>query len=345
MTSLPRNPHDAFFREVFSDSRHIVELLRLVLPARVRNELDLDPARVRVLSPTHVDAALRGTASDLVVEVPRRGVADPARPPALFIFAVEHQRGDARFIVLRQLDYCVRIWTRWLKDNPRATHLPPIIPVLVHNGDRPWRSPTRLRDLIDLRGLPRDAGLLSMMPSLRVVLADLAGPRFTRARLRGAGLAPVSGALLEILQAGPRAEAPDLFDEWTSRLAPLRDEPAGGSTLCAALWYLFFVSAVPKDRIIAAAETLPEPEKERFMTGAQQCIAEGRQLGRDEGRLEGRAEGTHLALVSAVGRLATRRFGDLPPATEAQIRAASTDDLERWLDRLLTAERLSDLFG
>ena len=34
-------------------------------------------------------------------------------------FAVEHQRGDARFIVLRQLDYCVRIWTRWLKDNPR----------------------------------------------------------------------------------------------------------------------------------------------------------------------------------------------------------------------------------
>ncbi len=264
-------------------------------------------------------------------------------------FAVEHQRGDARFIVLRQLDYCVRIWTRWLKDNPRATHLPPIIPVLVHSGDRPWRSPTRLRDLSDLRGLPRNAGLLSMMPSLRVVLADLAGPRLTRARLCGAGLAPVSGALLKILQAGPRAEAPDLFDEWTSRLAPLRDEPAGGSTLCAALWHLFYVSAVPKDRIIAAAETLPEPEKERFMTGAQQCIAEGRQLGRDEGRLEGRlegrAEGTHLALASAVCRLATRRFGDLPPAIEAQIRAASTDDLERWLDRLLTAERLSDLFG
>lgn len=69
---------------------------------------------------------------------------------------------------------------------PRATHLPPIIPVLVHNGDRPWRSSTRLRDLIDLRGLRRDAGLLSMMPSLRVVPADPAGSRFTRAKLRAA---------------------------------------------------------------------------------------------------------------------------------------------------------------
>jgi hypothetical protein len=75
----PPNPHDAFFREVFSQPRHVVELLRLALPARLRAQLDLDPARVRVLSPTYVDATLRGTASDVVVEVPRRGPRTPGR--------------------------------------------------------------------------------------------------------------------------------------------------------------------------------------------------------------------------------------------------------------------------
>jgi len=199
VNSIPRNPHDAFFREVFSEPRHVIKLLRLVLPARVRRELD----------------------------------------------------------------------TRWLKENPRATHLPPMIPVLVCDGVRPRRSATRLRHLIDLRGLPRDAGLLAMMRSLRVVLADLAH---------------VSEALLETLQVGPRTAAPTLFDVWTTRLAPLRDAPAGGSTICAALWNLFSVSAMPKDRTIAAVEALPEPDKERFMTGAQQGIAEGRKLGQDEGR-------------------------------------------------------------
>ena len=329
----PPNPHDAFFREVFSQPRHVVELLRLALPARLRAQLDLDPARVRVLSPSYVDATLRGTASDVVVEVPRRGPPTPGRPPALFLFAIEHQSGDERFIVFRQLGYCLALWTRWLKDNPGATHLPPIIPVVVHNGRRRWTSPTRLADLIDLSGLPRDVGLAALMPSLQVVLVDLAGPKFTRERLRAAGLEPVSETLLEILQCGPRPVARRLFAEWTQRLATLRSEPAGGSTLLATLCYLMRVSAVPNDDIFAAAEALPEPEKEKFMTGAEQLIEQGRQ------------EGEHVALAGAVLRQARLRFGALPPETAARVSAASRAELERWLDAILTAERLNDLFG
>ena len=107
------NPHDAFFRHAFGSPKHVVGLLKLVLPRHLQAMLDLDPARIRVLDPTHVDAELRSTGSDLIVEVPRLGAAgEGERAPAIFILAIEHQRQDERFIVVRQLGYTVRIWER-----------------------------------------------------------------------------------------------------------------------------------------------------------------------------------------------------------------------------------------
>jgi hypothetical protein len=66
-------PHEAFFRQAFGSPRHVAGLLKLVLPKRIRALLDLDPARIRLHDAAHIDPALRGTASDLIVEVPRRG--------------------------------------------------------------------------------------------------------------------------------------------------------------------------------------------------------------------------------------------------------------------------------
>jgi predicted transposase YdaD len=348
MAAAP-NPHDAYFRQAFGHPRHMAGLLQIVLPGHLQAMLDLDPARLRFLDPAHVDPELRGTASDLIVEVPRRRARGSPAVPAIFIFAVEHQSRDERFMVFRQLGYCVRIWERWLRDHPEATHLPPIVPVVVHNGDRPWRSPTRLDALLDLPDVPRDARLRSLLPSLEFVLADLAGPDLTREAMRAAGAEPVSETLVEILQAATRPEAEALFDQWTTSLAPLCDEPAGGSTLVAVLWYLLNVSAVPDERIVAASEALPEPTKESFMTGAEQLIQKGLVKGRQEGlmagRQEGRQEGEHAALAAVALRLTRLRFGDVPPETEARISAASNAELERWIEGILTAERLADLFG
>jgi len=348
-TQASPNPHDAFFRQAFAHPNRIADLLQLVLPARLKALLDLDPARIRVLDPTHVDGELRGTLSDIVVEVPRRGARGSPRTSAIFIFAVEHQSRDERFIVFRQLGYCVRLWERCLRDDPTATHLPPVVPVVVHNGDRPWRSPTRLDALFDLPDVPRDAVSLPFIPSFEVVLADLAGPSLTREHLRAAGIEPVSETLLEILQAGASRSAEALFDEWAARLEPLRREPAGGSTFAAALWYLLNVSEVPKPRIVAASAALPEPTKELFMTGAQQLIQEGLEKGRVEGLemgLEkGRVEGERAALAAMVLRQARLRFGDVPAEAASRIASASTTELERYVEGILTAERLDDLFG
>jgi hypothetical protein len=69
------NPHDAFFRQAFGSPKHVAGLLKLIPPKHLQAVLDLNPEKIRVLDPTHVDSELRGPLSDLIVEVPRRGVS------------------------------------------------------------------------------------------------------------------------------------------------------------------------------------------------------------------------------------------------------------------------------
>ncbi len=336
-SGIPPHPHDAFFRKVFSVPRHAAGLLRIALPAELQALLVLDPAKISVRDPTHVSPRLRGTVSDVVVQVPRR---DASMPPALIIFAIEHQRRDDRFMALRLHVYAARLWERWLRDHPKATHLPPVVPVVIHAGRRPWRSPTRLSALLDLPPTPMDGLLRPFVPEYGFVLLDLADGGVTREWLRARADEPVSETALEVLQAGERPEAATLFDEWVARLSPLRADAGGASTLAAFLCYLWYVGTVPEAQILDAAEDLPAPASEEFMTTAQQMMARAR----NEGREEGRDAGERAALSAAVLRLAHLKFGHVPPETAARIEAAGKPELERWLEGMLTAERLNDLF-
>jgi hypothetical protein len=187
----------------------------------------------------------------------------------------------------------------------------------------------------------------SSLPSLDVLLVDLASPEFARAvlRARADDADAVAETLLEILQGATRADADALLDDWAARLRPLHDEPAGWSTLIAALCYLAQVSAIPKPHLAAAADVLPEPTKETFMTAAQEWMLEGMEKGLEKGREEGRQEGEHTALVSTLTQLIRLRFRALPPEVTPRIEAASKAELQCWIERILTAETLDDLLA
>jgi len=361
-------PHDALFRKVFSVPRHAAGLLRVALPPALQAALELDADGVRVLDPTHVGPRLRGTASDVVLEVRRRrsdgSEGDTAAlPPALVVFAIEQQARDRRFTLLRLHTYNARLWERWLRANPKATRLPPVVPVIVHTGRRPWRSPTQFQALIDLPRGPGADALRGLLPEYGCVLLDLAAVEVTRTWLRGRAGDAVSETALEVLQAGSRPESVALFDGWVERLGVLRREPGGASTLAAFLWYLLTVSPIEDARIIEAAEELPEPVEEEFMTGLERLRRaareegreEGREAGREEGREAGREEGHQAgreegreagmrhALAATLHKLLRLRFGGIPAAAAMRIEAAPTPELERWIEGVLTAESLEAL--
>ena len=62
--------------------------------------------------------------------------------------------------------------------------------------------------------------------------------------------------------------------------------------------------------------------------------------GREEGRGEGRQEGEARLLL----RLLRSKFGPLEPEIEERVRSADPDRLLVWGERVLTAERIQDVF-
>ena len=88
-----------------------------------------------------------------------------------------------------------------------------------------------------------------------------------------------------------------------------------------------------------------EGEAHGKMVGFAEGKAEGRAEGKAEGRAEGKAEGRAEGKVETFLRLARRKFGEVPPRKVASVKAASAQQLDRWLEDLITAERLDDVLG
>ena len=71
-------------------------------------------------------------------------------------------------------------------------------------------------------------------------------------------------------------------------------------------------------------------------TTAETLLEQGKALGLSEGRAEGRAD-TFM-------NLARIRFGDVPAARADEVRAADAATLDRWLEALIDADTLDEVF-
>jgi hypothetical protein len=66
--------------------------------------------------------------------------------------------------------------------------------------------------------------------------------------------------------------------------------------------------------------------------------------GRAQGLAEGEARGEAKGQARMLRRLLRTKFGNLPSAMDERISVATTDQLETWVDRVLTAESLAAVF-
>ena len=83
---------------------------------------------------------------------------------------------------------------------------------------------------------------------------------------------------------------------------------------------------------------------DRLEQWALAYIAEGELKGELKGKQEGRQEGRQEGEMLALQRLLSKRFGTLPADITYLISNASVESIERWLDRIIDAQQLSDIF-
>jgi hypothetical protein len=150
--TVPTNPHDHFFKAVFTRPEAAGDFLRHYLPPEIIQHLDL--ARLMICKDSFIDPELAEHHSDLLYQVPLTGGGQG------YVYVLfEHKSYPEPFIALALLRYMVRIWEQWRRPSgpPASDHSPghlPWPPALAggYRLRRPHRGPRGLRPL--RAGLP-----------------------------------------------------------------------------------------------------------------------------------------------------------------------------------------------
>jgi hypothetical protein len=110
---------------------------------------------------------------------------------------------------------------------------------------------------------------------------------------------------------------------------------------------------VDKTTLLRHIEVLNNQQvKEEAMTLADQIREWGREeglelgleRGREQGREQGREEGLRLGRIDSLRRIIQLRFGPVPPAVDARIASATQPQLAAWMDAVLDARTINDVF-
>jgi hypothetical protein len=163
MTEI-HNPHDKFFREVFTRKDWAQQFLVRYLPQPVAQLIDLSTLELRPGS--FIDPTLREHFADLLYQVQRKD----GKPSFLYLL-FEHKSYPERFVAFQLLRYKVRIWERELREE-KPQRLTPIFPIVVYHGQQRWDVPLNFAALVDVPDEWR-----AYVPDFNYALQDLSASR------------------------------------------------------------------------------------------------------------------------------------------------------------------------
>ena len=230
------------------------------------------------------------------------------------------------------------------KKLPLSRLLPPVLPIVLYNGEDPWTAPLSLSELIQpLLG--------KLTPSFEYVVIDAS--HYPIEELRPVKDV-VSGVFL-MEQAESVAELEDVLDEMEYLL--LGDDEMAmdvallvGSVMGKLAQRGEKVAKIrtfqeAKNMLLERAERWPKQwMAEGLAKGLEKGREEGLAKGREEGREQGREQGLRLGKAALLKDLTNQRFGELPQWAVERLDRADVDTLDRWSRRLLAAKHLESVF-
>ena len=286
---------DPNYKRLFSFPRMVEDLLRGFLPGDWLDELDF--STLQKLPTEYVSDELLKRHGDCVWRLRRR------RGGWLYLLVLlEFQSTDEPRMALRILTYTSLLYQELVRNDALDTggRLPPVLPVVLYNGDARWRAALEMGELI----APVGPWLKPYQPSQRYIVVDerhvgaedLPGRNLMRAVLgleqsrTPKDVMGVAGLLAQWLR-DPRDDGlKRAFTDWVWRLAGQFE---------------------PGDAELPAVRTLEGVKmtlEERLAEWPKQWLREGRELGVREGIEQGVEQG--LAHERALlRRMAASRFG------------------------------------
>ena len=152
-------PHDKLFKCTFGEPANATGFLRGELPTGLSAAIAWDQLRLEPGS--FIDSRYRHSESDLLFSAALHS------QNCLIYVLFEHQRELDRWLALRLLRYMVRIWEEFLREQPEATQLPVIVPVVLAQNAKRWKLSPEFLPLLDIPAELADeaAPLFPILPS------------------------------------------------------------------------------------------------------------------------------------------------------------------------------------
>ena len=321
--------HDHSYKLLFSHAELVADLLGGFVHEPWVEQLDL--TTLERVSGSYVSDDLREREDDLIWRV-RWGEG------WLYVYLLlEFQSTVDRYMAVRLLTYVGLLYQDLIKSKQtlKDGRLPPVLPLVLYNGETRWNASEEIADLI----VPVPGGLEAYRPSLKYLLLDegrydeteLAGLRNMAAavfRLENSrtpeDVRRVVRLLLEWLHAPEQTELRRAFTVWLGRVL-LPGRLSGVE--------LPLINELQEVETMLA-ERAKEWTKQWWEGGVEQGMQQGMQQGVQQGE------------VAVLLRQIKRKYGPtVAAAFQQRVEQADAETLLVWSERILTAESIDDIFG
>ncbi len=306
--------HDPIYRRLFAFPRMVADLLEVVGHRDWIGDIDL--GTLEKLPAEHVGDSAQQRRGDAVWRVRFRNGW------LYLLVLLEFQSGNDPRMALRNLEYTALLY----RELDRRGQLgppgrwPPVLPVVLYNGDAPWTGRLDMRELV----APVPDPLAPCQPAQRSLLLDE-----RRVAVDDLPLGNLMRAVIGFEQSRTPADIVRVARAMRGWLRSPRDSELERAFVA---WMRQMVALGSEETELELGGTVEEVTV-TLVERMAQWPAQWREEGRREGMSEGRSEGV-AAQRALLGRQAAGRFGD---AVGRQVEAVLAD-VEDWNRLALVGE-------
>jgi hypothetical protein len=135
-------PNDKLLKATFSQPENARAFFQHHLPPPLTEIIDWNSLSVE--STSFINPQFTSSESDLLFHLQLQN------SDAFLYLLFEHQSSEDPRMALRLLSYVVRIWERFATTHPAPAKLPAVLPFVLAQGKRPWKTKPQLEPLLDL---------------------------------------------------------------------------------------------------------------------------------------------------------------------------------------------------
>ena len=313
--------NDASYHLLFSHPEMLEDLVRHFVEEEWVHDLDFKTLK-RVNAKFHTDS-LKRREGDVIYRVQTL----TGHPVYLYLM-LEFQSQPDPWMALRINTYISLLWQHLVKEKQLTPNgrLPPVIGLVLYNGDTSWCAPTQLSDLIDLA---KDSPLQSYMPRMLYYLIE------ERKYLDGKEDA-ITGYVFKLENCRSSKQLLGIIDEITAFL----EQPKWRKIRRDFLIWLQQVCLPSKGLKLEPIQTENLSEVKSML---KTRIAQWEKELLEKGIKQGREEGIEKGKMSVLERQLVLKFGSLPDWAKKKFENASADQLEKWALKIFDAKSIQEL--